>query len=127
MSEMTLRLPMNYVEVERDEMEYIDGGAWSSYRGLNAVRELSVMIANTLGWGRTTVGLCQAALASAATGIGVLLSIGLAMGIAISATIASVEGCLDLIAIADLKKDGGFQDDSTSVGPFTFYYGVAEL
>jgi hypothetical protein len=26
MSEMTLRLPMNYVEVERDEMEYIDGG-----------------------------------------------------------------------------------------------------
>lgn len=26
MSTMTLQLPMNYVEVERDEMEYVDGG-----------------------------------------------------------------------------------------------------
>lgn len=26
MSTMTLELPMNYVEVERDEMEYVDGG-----------------------------------------------------------------------------------------------------
>lgn len=26
MSTMTLQLPVNYVEVERDEMEYVDGG-----------------------------------------------------------------------------------------------------
>jgi hypothetical protein len=27
MSTMTLKLPMNYVEIEREEMEYVDGGA----------------------------------------------------------------------------------------------------
>ena len=31
MSEMTLRMPSNYVELENEEMEYVDGGGFSGY------------------------------------------------------------------------------------------------
>jgi len=29
--EYSLQLPSSYVDIDRDEMEYIDGGAWSGY------------------------------------------------------------------------------------------------
>lgn len=34
MSTMTLKLPNNYVDIERDEMEYVDGGAWNSVKNI---------------------------------------------------------------------------------------------
>ncbi|SUY48071.1 Uncharacterised protein [Clostridium putrefaciens] len=37
MSSYALQLPNNYVEIEREEMEYVDGGAYLSNAGLRSV------------------------------------------------------------------------------------------
>jgi hypothetical protein len=34
---MALQLPMNYVDVEREEMEYVDGGVYIPYSGVRAI------------------------------------------------------------------------------------------
>lgn len=32
--EYELQLPNNYVEIDSDEMEYVDGGAWNSVQNI---------------------------------------------------------------------------------------------
>ena len=40
--EYSLQLPNNYVEIDRDEMEYVDGGQWNSVA--NVGRALDIVI-----------------------------------------------------------------------------------
>ena len=89
--EMTLRLPSTYVDVERDEMEYVDGGfswtnTWYGSQIYLNERDLDIIadVMTAAAWaGATFSGYCW------------MISAGLAvptfgMGAALAGTIASV-------------------------------------
>jgi hypothetical protein len=46
---MEMVLPRNYVEIEQEEMMYLDGGSWTNYYGINAVAKISAMSAISVG------------------------------------------------------------------------------
>jgi len=42
--EMTLELPQNFVELDQDEMMYLDGGAWNSVRNVGIAIDVVIGI-----------------------------------------------------------------------------------
>lgn len=48
MSTMTLQLPSSYVDMDREEMEYVDGG-WTLYEGITTLGEIAMAI-GAFGW-----------------------------------------------------------------------------
>lgn len=123
----SLVLPSNYVSIEKDEMEYIDGGKYQTYKGWDAYRELSCMIANTFAWGGVSASLVKACLATASTGIGLIIAVACALGFAASFVITGYQACLTVAAAGYLVKDNGFKANSYSIWCFTIYTGVKEL
>ncbi|MBZ9606707.1 hypothetical protein G9F73_002495 [Clostridium estertheticum] len=58
MSEMVLRLPSCYVDVERDEMEYVDGGAtYSGAKGWGAASAMASIGAGAAGFASGAIAL----------------------------------------------------------------------
>ncbi len=120
-------LPRSYVSVDETEMEYIDGGSYHTYKGWDACRELSCMIANTFAWGAVTAWLVKACLATASTGVGLIAAVACALGFAASFVTTSWQATLTIIAAGYLVKDNRFKANNHSIWKFTVYTGVKEI
>jgi hypothetical protein len=118
-----LVLPTSGYELDREEMSYVEGGAISTYRGFEAVLEITDMIANVVGWAGLSSKLITAALASAAAsgGWAVVASVLLALGGAASIAMAGVNLCTAVMAIGFFIADNGFKVESYSVFGFGLY------
>ena len=42
--EYNLQLPNNYVEIDRDEMEYVEGGAWNSVENIGRAIDVAIWV-----------------------------------------------------------------------------------
>jgi len=57
MSELTLRLPNTYMEIDNEEMEYVDGGTWTTFKNnLLYLCEVSSPVRTALAIGGWTMG-----------------------------------------------------------------------
>ena len=106
--EYSLQLPSSYVDIDREEMEYIDGG-WTAYRGWSGWNKISVMLASVSSHAVTAWKLANVTIASSATGIGLLVSVVSALGALLFVTSAGVEGSMIAAALTYMKLDGGFR------------------
>ncbi|MBZ9606722.1 hypothetical protein G9F73_002575 [Clostridium estertheticum] len=73
--EMTLKLPNNYVEVDKDEMEYVDGGGYATFKigsGSLIIRALAA-VGTSLKYGRAVAVLA---------GLGVTIATAVELGTA---------------------------------------------
>lgn len=75
MSTIVLQLPNSYVEVERDEMEYVDGGIYVSNSGLYGILGAAVMT-GSLSYIAATLGYVEAALSVFCPPVAIGLAIG---------------------------------------------------
>jgi precorrin isomerase len=96
MSEMVLRLPSIYVDVESDEMEYVDGGVkasiqWYGVKVLFTERETQTILKVL------NAGAGVAAVGSALAAMGVVTAIGTAPTALVSAALWASGGVIDLI------------------------------
>ena len=56
-----LQLPNSFVEIDREEMEYVDGGGWESVcTDMSVDKRLIEYPVNALGWWYTGVGIAKA-------------------------------------------------------------------
>ena len=122
-----LALPTSYVDVDNEEMEYVDGGAWNTYRGYSALNELTNMIAACSSWVGVTVGLVKACAASASTGVGLVIAVGAAVGAMITWTFAMLNMGLAVAAANFYKSYNGFKVNSTCCLGYTQYWGVKKI
>ncbi len=124
----TLVMPKNFVEVTEEEMTYLDGGA--TYKGKDALRELTCMAACAFGWSISTAKLGKV-LASGAvaslTGIGLVVAIAAALGFGAALSLATMNAVCFALACAYYIKDKGFKAKSFSVFHVTTYYSVSRL
>ena len=84
-----LVLPKNYVSIEKDEMEYIDGGGWvfdDIYRGTDAYYQIAEFGGVTIGAVFGMIKFAAAALATSATIVGAIVCCIGFLGSLISAT-----------------------------------------
>ena len=122
-----LALPTSYVDVDNEEMEYVDGGEWNSYRGNAALLELTNMYANCWLFAGVTKKMVAAAVACATTGIGVGLAIATSLGIGCGLALTVLQGSLAAIASSYYLSDRGFKANSYSACGWAIYTGVSRL
>lgn len=125
MSAFALQLPNSYVEIDNDEMEYVDGGAWNSFRGTDAINEIENIAAVAFGLGTASYNIAKSAIAGASTGVAVAVAIAVGMGISMAA--AAATGALCIAATTLYLRDGGFQANSFAAFGRTAYIGVKSL
>lgn len=105
----SLVMPTYYVELDRDEMCYVEGGATQTYTGNDAILQITMMVGAGIQFLSTAITLFKATIASAATVAGAALAVITALaGIACLGC-----GLLNLgMAIAATTyyfQDGGFK------------------
>ena len=70
-----LVMPNKFVVMDAEEMTYVNGGAYKTYRNNAALIELTNMFASAVGWGSITLSLVKLCAASAATGFGLAVAV----------------------------------------------------
>ncbi|SFO08633.1 hypothetical protein [Proteiniclasticum ruminis] len=117
---MEMVLPRNYVEIEEEEMMYLDGG-WTTVRGWLAANELNNILLSIGGWYKSAAALLVKTATysvAGATVIGAAAAILSALGASGSLLGAALNlGALTL-GIYLLAKDYGFQHRSWSIFGF---------
>jgi len=129
-------MPSNYALMSEEEMTYVEGGGWSTYKGLEALAGITTMC----GAGFVAAGLTKAAgealVASACTGVGLVAAIGLACGVALGITATAYQFgmavCAATIMIASYKQTksfskAGYKACSYSAWTFTVFTQVSAL
>ena len=117
---MELVLPNNYVELEQEEMMYLDGG--EAYRGLGAWFQISRMLGTSFGWYVSVGKLAAAAAGSAATGIGSAYAVLAACGATGSLISALWNTAMVGAAVLYTMQDGGFSNQSTGFWVWSWEY-----
>lgn len=106
MSELALRLPMNYVEVDRDEMEYVDGGYYLSHNTCLAI-DFAIGASASEGIG-AVASLVGAAAAYVGTVIAASIpAIGWIIGIGITALVLNQAWSIASALVTDLVHGNG--------------------
>lgn len=104
--------------------------------GLEALATISAMCGSAFVWGGFTVAAAKALLVSASSGIGLIMALGVAMGVALLATATVYQSGLAICAannmVASYKKTknffkSGFKACSYSAWVFTIYTQVDTL
>ena len=117
----SLVLPKKFVELDREEMTYVDGGGTTIYRGWDTIMEITNMIANVIGWGALALK-CGAFLlegaAIAVSGVGAVLAFVSAIGLSWSLAMAIINLITTIMAIGFYLNNGGFK--VTNFGLFGF-------
>ena len=124
----TLVMPNNFVAVTEEEMSYLDGG--TTYKGFDALRELTCMAACAFGWGVTTAklgGILAGGALTCETGIGLVVAVAAALGFSASLSLTTLNAVCFALALEYYIKDNGFKADSFSVFHLTTYYSVSRL
>jgi hypothetical protein len=75
MSELALRMPSNYVEIDRAEMEYVDGGLYISNSNLYGILG-SVLVSGSIATISGSLGAIELALSVICPPIAIGLAIG---------------------------------------------------
>ena len=123
--EMTMNLPRNYVEIEEEEMMYLDGG--TTYRGFAAARQISNMIAASIGWALSASKLSKYCLAAAGSCVGLAISVICALGVSMS-VVNSIWGLAMVgAAMYYYRRQGGFKSTEVSVFGYTLWSYVKPL
>lgn len=132
----TLVMPSSYAMMEEDELSYVEGGGWSTYKGMEALLAITMICGCAFAFGKLTQTAGAALVASASTGVGLVAAIGCAIGVAIFATAAAYQGTLAVCAatamISSYKKThsfkkSGFKAESYGVWTFSVYTQIANL
>ena len=121
-----LVMPSSYAVMDEEEMTYVEGGGWSTYKGLEALATI------------TAIGAAAAAalVASASTGVGLIAALGLACGVSLALTASAYQYgpaiCAASNMISSYKskksfKKAGLKACSYSAWTFTVYTQVASL
>ena len=118
----------SYVEVDNEEMEYVDGGEYKKYTGWSAILELTNMYASVGTFGKVTASLVSAALAAALTVFGVVAAaIVIGFGRGGSLALTACAGTFAMLATEYYLADKGFRSNSFSIFGCTVYTGVKKL
>lgn len=106
MSTMALNLPMNYVNIDTEEMEYVDGGYYLSHSDCQSI---DFAIGATAGMSAGSI----AGLVSAAAGyVGTLVAasipaVGWVLGAALTACILNQAGSIASALVSDMFRGRG--------------------
>ena len=131
-----LVMPSSYAVMDEEEMCYTVGCGWSTYKGVEALATITAIC----GAGYVAYGLSVAAatvlVASASTGVGLIIALGLACGVTLSLVASAYQYGLAICAatnmISSYKKKksfnkSGFKACSYSAWAVTVYTQVASL
>ena len=87
-------MPSSYAVMEEDEMCYVEGGGWSTYKGMEALSAITMVCGCAFAFGKLTQAAGAALVGSACTGVGLVAALGCALGVAIFATATAYQGAL---------------------------------
>ncbi len=132
-----LVMPNNYAVVDEEEMTYVDGGSWASYKGKDALKQLTVIAGCATGHMFAAIQALDGAavIAGCSGGLALVVSLGLAIGASLLIGL-SVEEYLYLIGaagymVSSWAKNGfsncGFRADMESIWEYTWCKGVDAL
>ena len=119
-----LQFPSNYVLMDTEEMEYLDGGGWQTYKGADALRQLTVMAGQAFGYYGTSVRLGQVCLATAATGWGLVLAMAQALGATVSFAAGSTQAVFFAAALLYYREERKFDAFDVSIWMWSGTLGV---
>ena len=131
-----LVMPSSYAVMNEEEMTYVEGGGWSTYKGLEALATITAICG--AGYVARGIGAAAAAalVASASTGVGLIVALGLACGVSLALTASAYQYGLAICAASNMIssykskksfKKAGFKACSYSAWTFTVYTQVASL
>lgn len=131
-----LVMPSSYAVMNEEEMTYVEGGGWGTYKGLEALGVITAIC----GAGFVAAGLTKVAgealVASSCTGVGLVAALGLACGVSLGITATAYQYGLAVCAASNMiisyknKKNfskAGFKACSYSAWTVTVYTQVARL
>lgn len=130
----TLVMPSSYVVMDGEEMTYVEGGGWGAYKGLEALGQILAICGAGATCAILTKKAGEALVASASTGVGLVLSLGLAVGVSLGIVASACEFGLAVCAAGLMIKSynkykkfskSGFKACSYSIWTF-WYYTVVE-
>lgn len=108
---MEMLLPRNYLEIDNEEMMYLDGGGVC--RGMSAWGEISNMAWKSFGLYKSAAILAAKAGAYTATGWGTVIAVFKALGATASFISALWETTMLLSAMLYTMQSGGFRNTSS--------------
>lgn len=123
----TLMMPRNYAIIENDEMEYLEGGSWLTYKNAAALSQLSVIAGHVFKHAVATTALSAAAAvgaAAGATGVGLVVAVASALGTAFALSLTAVQTIFFGMAIGFYNSDRAFDHWGTSVWTWSATVGV---
>ncbi len=115
-----MTLDNSWTIMDEEEMQDVNGG-YKAKTGISALAAISVMIADTLDWGKASVALISTAVAASVTGVGALLLIGAAMLGSFTISLGVLTGLTACIALGLYMADGGFQHKSLSFWRYSLH------
>ena len=131
-----LVMPSSYAVMDEEEMTYVAGGGWGTYKGIEALGVITAICGAGYAASRLTKTAAAALVASASTGVGLVAALGLACGVSLGITASAYQYGLAICAasnmIASYKKKkkfskAGFKACSYSAWMVTVYTKVARL
>ncbi|MBE5964287.1 MAG: hypothetical protein E7252_05050 [Lachnospira sp.] len=131
-----LVMPSSYAVMSEEEMTYVEGGGWSTYKGMEAIMGITAMIGCSAAFMGISKSIVASMVATAATGIGLLATIALAGGLSLSLAISAYQGTLALAAAVNMVNSysktksfnkSGYKACSYGIWTFSVFTQVASL
>ena len=123
-SAAVLQMPSSYVPMSTEEMEYVEGGGWTTYKGAEALTQLTVMAAQVYGSYVAAAKLGKVCAATAATGWGLVLAVASGLGMITCITAGSTQACFFAAALLYYRQDRKFDAYSVSIWNWSASLGV---
>jgi hypothetical protein len=123
----TLQLPMHYVVIENDEMEYLDGGSWNTFRGGAALSQLSVIAGQAFDHAVAAGTLAKVAgigVAAGKTGVGLVVAVAAALGTTLAIASTGIHAAWFGLALSLFVADGAFDHWGFSIWNWSVTLGV---
>ncbi len=130
--EGTLVMPSSYAVMNEEEMTYVEGGGWSTYKGVEALMTLTAIA----GCGYTMLTLSKAAattmVATASTPVMLLAFMGVSIALASSVyqyglALAAAINLKDSYSKTKSLNESGYKACSYSLWTWSYYTAVQPL
>lgn len=119
-----MALPSNAVCLNNDEMRYVEGGGWSTYKGAAALSYLSTIAAQAFGGYVASAKLGKYVCAVSATGWGLIAGLAGALGVAVCIGYGTYQAAMFAQGLVYYRKYKKFKANSVSIWKFSATIGI---
>ena len=123
----TLVMPSSYAVMSEDEMTYVEGGGWTTYKGNDALLQLSVMAGQVYGCA-VAAGKLGKALAAGAltceTGWGLVVAVAASLGLSVCIVAGTAQAVFFFFFLLYHRQYKAFDAYSVSIWQWSATLGI---